>query len=285
MDSKETKSCFEKVAIFMVLYNPNKNVFSAIKSYSKFHHMYIFDNSIKNNEKELIMNGYIGFYHFNNQNVGYTSGLNYLLSIAMKNLYINNIMIVDQETFFEENNYYEFYDFFESNQDIGVLSPKYKIDRKKYSESKKEATYSKWVMFNGTLIKKSLFFKLGGFDNRFFIDWSDYDFCLSAYKIGYKICTYNHYTMRLNAGITKQAKFIHYKFGYCSPLRIYYQFRDGLLCFKKHHYLKILIILFYKFAKILLLFDNKKLFICEMFRGINDFRRREYNDKCNNGCV
>lgn len=274
----ETQFAFENIAICMVIYNPTLEVFETIKSYSMFSNIFIFDNSKESNKKDIDSFKINCTYFFDSTNIGYTKALNVLFKYAYEKK-IPYCMPVDQESNFVYENFINYFCYFVDTPKIGVLSPFFLIDRKKRKPKRNTFTKSKWVMFNDSLIRTNLLHDINYLDERFFIDWSDYDFCLSISKKEYISGTYNKYIVKAHPGITRKTRIMKIKYGYCSPIRIYYQFRDGLLCYSKHRYKKIYLILLIKFIKILILFDKKNQFLNMVLEGIKDYKTGDFGKR------
>lgn len=263
----------ELVAV-VVLYNFNEKVIENIMSYNKYCKIvYAIDNSETKSKYEHELRKIDNLEYIRlGENYGIAKALNEGIKLAQKvntkwvltmdqDSYINNDIIKVYEEELKKLN----------AEDIAILSPVYNIDRKKLEVYKgiKEKEYS---MQSANLINIDVYNKIGDFKEDFFIDVVDYEYCLRARKNGYKIIQCGEAILEHSPAITKEKKIFGKKiqFGYCSPIRIYYQARNLLWTAKKYKSIKMLEILIVKLLKILLLFDNKKKFLKYYAKGIKD---------------
>jgi GT2 family glycosyltransferase len=87
----------------------------------------------------------------------------------------------------------------------GLLSPFWTyVSRKKLKATCDSSTYVYMVVGTAFIVKKSLFLKLGGFDNDFFYGGEDNDFCWRSWMAGFKV---------MYLPITVYHKGIAYKWG------------------------------------------------------------------------
>ena len=69
------------------------------------------------------------------------------------------------------------------------------------------------------------------------------------------------------------------RYGVASPLRYCYGARNLYYVFRKYHSKEMLKGLFIRYAKVLLLFDNKKSYLKAMNEGIHDARNNVFGEK------
>lgn len=260
----------------VVLYNPKENVINNIKSYNTYcSKLIIVDNSEEINQSihnELSQLENVEIIILNDN-----KGIAYALNIGIKKAIKYNykwLMTMDQDSRFNENlieKYFETTTSCDLNY-VAVIAPNFKFDRKKFFEydGYKE---KKYVMQSGCLINIDICKVIGEFKEEFFIDGVDYEYCLRARKNSYKVLECGNAVLEHNPAETR--KFLFFKYGYCSPSRIYYQIRNLLWINKNYKLLKMKIIILYKLFKIIFLFDNKKGYLKMYKRGKKDF----YNNK------
>jgi rhamnosyltransferase len=97
-------------------------------------------------------------------------------------------------------------------------------------------TNSKVVITSGNLVRLEIFEKVGMFDESFFIDYVDFEFCLRCATYGYQIITCNNARLSHRLGDSS----FHTLFGKkCmvtnhSPLRLFYRSKNRFLVYRKY---------------------------------------------------
>lgn len=269
-----------KVASITILYNFDKTNIENIKTYEKYvDKVIVVDNSDKDDNykklKEYLKN-YI--YIRMNGNEGIAKALNVGIEKAKK-LKCEWVLTMDQDTNVDFDIVKSYLDIFENKiiekQNVLLLSPNYNFDRHNCVVEDKVEKID-YVMQSANLVNVDKFELNGIFKEDFFIDMVDFEFCLRAKRQGYDMYSCKNLVVNHNPGITKKTKFLKRKYGYCSPLRIYYQSRNILWTYKEYKNKKMLLILLYKLYKILFLFDNKKEFLQMYFKGIKDCKNNKF---------
>lgn len=269
-----------KVASVTVLYNFDKSNIENIKTYEKYvDEVIVVDNSDTDenyNELKNELKNYI--YIKMNGNEGIAKALNFGIEKA-KELKCDWVLTMDQDTKVNFNIVKGYIDVLnykiENKKNVLLLSPNYNFDRHKcVVEDKIEKT--DYVMQSANLVNIYIFESNGKFKEDFFIDMVDFEFCLRAKRNAYDMYSCKNLVVSHNPGITKTTKLLKKKYGYCSPLRIYYQSRNILWTFKEYKNIKIFLILLYKLYKIIFLFDNKKEFLNMYFKGIKDCKNNKF---------
>ncbi len=259
----------------VVLYNPTLEVVENIKSYNKYcKEVIAVDNSDMKNEivirqiKKIKNLKYVSL----NGNHGIAKALNVGCKYGKNNNY-KWVLTMDQDSKFNDNLIKIMFDHIRDYHDIGIISPNYFFDRKRNSKYTGVKT-KKYTMQSGNLLNLNIYEKIGEFKEEFFIDGVDYEYCLRLNKNGYKVYECGEAILYHNPGITK--KLLFFKYGYCSPTRIYYQVRN--LSWISHEYksFKIKLILIYKWLKIMFFFDNKKEYFNMYKKGITDYRNNRF---------
>ena len=265
-----------KVAGIVVAYNIDKNeILNNIYTYINFvNEVIIVDNSDNiGNLKELEKLEKIKYINLRG-NEGIAKALNKGIEYAIQNEY-DFILTMDQDSKFD-NNLIDIYINYLDDK-TAIYSPNYIIERKKEKKYKKDIQNVYWTMTSGNLLNLNLYKIIGKFREDFFIDGVDYEYCLRARKNGYNVLQCNKARLIHCPGITKTKKilFKKYKYGYMSPIRMYYQIRNLSVIAKEYKSIKAHGILIIKFLKIIILFDKKKKFLKMYYKGIKD-------SKCNN---
>lgn len=156
---------------------------------------------------------------------------------------------------------------------IGLLYPLYKIDGVLVRNPEKR------VLQSGSLVNVDYWKLVGGYEERYFIDYVDYDYCARLLGIGCLIQNVPEIILSHRPGnkayrIMWGGVKLHYVS--IAPIRYYYMARNGLdyiLCRKDWHqavpYLKAV-------AKILLQESPKKNRFHYFLRGVVDFFRNQW---------
>lgn len=266
-----------KVCSVTVLYNFNEENINNLKTYEEYvDKVIVVDNSISSEYYKKYFSQLSNYYYISmDGNKGIAEALNVGIEYAINNEY-DWVLTMDQDSKFTNNLIDEY--FKNIRNDVFIYSPNYLIDRRKEKKYKKDNQIIYWTMTSGNLLNISLYKKIGKFKENFFIDGVDYEYCLRGKKMEYKILQCNNALLRHNPGITKEKKFLwwQYKYGYMSPLRMYYQIRNLSWIAHEYNCNKARLIIFAKLLKIILLFDDKKEFFCKFKQGKKDFKNNNF---------
>ncbi len=272
-----------KIGCVVVLYHPDDTVICNIKSYIEyFDKVYLIDNTedTRLNDDVFLQNKnvcYIASY----ENIGLPAALN----IGLKQLKLDGFsyaVTMDQDTKYDESPI-DFFNFCINTPDnVAVIGPQYKIDRLKMpvkSETYDEILFS---MTSSSFFKLEIMDKLGYFDEKLFLDTLDAEYCLRAKENGYKTIRYNNFIVEHHPAITKKTRIFRLKYGYCSPIRIYYQNRNGYYCLYKYKNKLFKKGILKRYIKIIFLFPNKVKYLNMMKKGRKDAKNNifgKYNNK------
>lgn len=245
-----------------------KNIDSYIGYVDK---MLIIDNSENMDLKKIEKDNIVYISLGGNKGIG--KALNVGAEYAIKSGY-DFMLTMDQDSCFENNLVEEF----KKNicEDVAIYAPNYLIDRKKNKKIKKDSQVVYWTMTSGNLLNLDAYRKIGGFREDFFIDAVDYEYCLRAKKHGFKVLQCNTARLHHNPGITKIKHFLifDYKYGYMNPIRFYYQIRNLLYVSDEYSSIRAKIIIYLKILKVILLFENKIVFLKYFKKARYDFKHK-----------
>lgn len=266
-----------KIAGVVVWYNPDKESISNIKTYNhNIDKLYIIDNSEHlmgnpfDNDKDI---EYISF----GKNMGLAFALNAAVRKAMSENY-DWLLTMDQDSKFS-NNIIEIYKNYIVNNDckrVAILSPQYNTERN-HPVKNNDIVELYWTMQSADLFNLNVMRELGLFEEKYFIDCIDYEYCLRARKYGYKILRCNEAVLNHSPAINKRIGLFNY--GYASPIRIYYQTRNAYDMWLKYESIKALGIILIKFIKSILLYDNKIIYIKMIKEGLCDGANGKFGKK------
>ena len=258
-----------------VLYNPTEEVFENISSYlNGLNKLYLVDNS--EIEDNVLKNKFLEFspkieYIKLNGNEGIAKALNIAKNKAMKENY-NWLLTMDQDSKFENDDFLKMLNlvkkYFKKN--IAIFSPFHKTIGSIYEN--KEMIEKDVVMTSGNLLNLKIVQKIGDFEEKFFIDEVDHDYCYRIKKENYKIVVLNEIILRHNLGNIREYKF--FSVTNHNYIRRYYITRNKLYMTKKYPFLRKRYIkgIFKDTIKIILVETDKIKKLKMIYLGIKDFK-------------
>ena len=254
-----------KCAAIVVLFYPDSDTVKNIESYlDQFQEVYLIDNSDISNYGLLKKNlsSSVKYYpQMKNRGIAFALNLGFEKALESQ---IPYVITLDQDSRFETNilEEYSYYIINHDMREVLALSPQYKTDRnkiiRKYGYSIINLTMQSGCLFQTTIVNT-----IGNFDTNLFLDTVDWEYCMRGRNYGLKIIKCNSAILLHKPATTKEINLLGYKFKYgvASPVRYYYQIRNLLWLFRKYKSVYCILIMFIKWAKILLLFDNKEEYI------------------------
>lgn len=184
----------------IVLYNPNierlRENIEAIKQ--QVDKIVFVDNGSKNKDYNQLLNPQYKYVLINNQhNKGIACALNQIMNYAEKHGY-TQVLTLDQDSVCTPNMVTTLIQY--SNNNVGIVCPI--TEDRNFKEdfsylNGKGVIEIDWCITSGSLTNVRAWKKAGGFDERLFIDWVDWDFCIALKHKGFKILR------------TENAKLIH----------------------------------------------------------------------------
>lgn len=238
----------------VVLYNP---IFSEISEFlnqlinSKYF-LFIIDNSEKKLGKEFdifINNPSVRYKNFN-KNKGLAFAQNQGINEAILRSF-ETITLFDQDSFINSKNYIKLVETFNQSK-YDIMSPLVvsKKDHSKVEESLK-INFIGWpsptkvikskminptdiIIASGLTCSLKIFKDVGLFDEDFFIDYLDIEWCLRAKSMGKKIAVNRLITLFHSIGIG-QEDYVLFKPQIHPPERTFYQFKNNFALFNKSH--------------------------------------------------
>ena len=222
-----------------VLYNPSGEVIENITSYLKeLNKLYLIDNSeIEDNilkNKFLELSPKIEYIKLNG-NEGIAKALNIAKNRAIKENY-NWLLTMDQDSKFENNDFPKMLDLMKKyfNENIAIFSPFHKTIGSIYEN--KDILKKDTVMTSGNLLNLKIAQKVGDFEEKFFIDEVDHNYCCRIKKLGYEIIVLNKIILEHKLGNIKKYKF--FSVTNHNYVRRYYITRNRLYMIKEYSFLK-----------------------------------------------
>lgn len=267
----------KKIYGVVVLYNPNiTEVMDNINSYINYlDRLYMIDNSEKNNFEHLkkhIKDNKKLEYMWLTENKGIAVALNIGKNKAIKSN-AEYLLTMDQDSKFEKN-FNKMIRWIEKNnrklKNIAIVSPRHRI-RKDNFKLKNKIEEKEAIMTSGNILNLELIKEIGDFNEDFFIDEVDHEFCYRIREKKYKILYLNEILLDHKLGDLKNYfLFIVTNHNY---IRRYYITRNKLYMAKMFPKIRIkyLFGIAIDLFKILCFEKDKKRKIKYFFKGIKDF--------------
>jgi rhamnosyltransferase len=280
-----------KVAGVCVLFNPIDEMILNINSYiDELGILYLIDNSDKPLSDQLLLLKTASKqikYICNNKNLGIATALNIAARYAIQEGY-EWLLTMDQDSKASLNMLSVLYDFIQNTSisNIGIVAaqPDTPI-RKKRKES--GYTVMDTVITSGNLVNLNVYTIVGGFEDKFFIDYVDHYFSLGVRQNGYCIIQVNNAVLHHTLGNSSVKCFFEIKMILTNHnhLRKFYMTRNRLYLYKK--YFKVFPMFVFKdmrqffieIIKILLYEDNKLMKLKYICVGISAYLRNEFGEQ------
>lgn len=209
-----------ELSIIIPNYNTHKLTLDCIKSLKNHlknisYEIIIVNNSSRDTEREILQsrlkeNG--GLKIINSENRGFGAANN----LGIESAQGEYLLLLNSDTLMVDNSINKMLNFLKKHPEIGGVTPlMYQKDGKtlqrhffgqfqslglitfkrfqgRRPDLKHDFFYSDTITFAAMMIKKSLFDKVGGFDENFFMYWEDDDLCKRLNKIGFKNAVLTH---------------------------------------------------------------------------------------------
>ena len=218
------------IAAVVILYNPSESLFEHISSYHKFvTDVIVVDNS-ENPNYNLLLRLQKKFrieLIINCVNIGIAAALNKGIKKAIT-MGADWVITMDQDSFFEGEmlkNYLLLFDNISDKKKIAALGPVYN----KSSINNKILKVDSLIT-SGSLINADVFKRIGGYDEKLFIDEVDNDFCYRAQIEAFNLFQCTEICMNHSLGNRKEIVTIfgqRHSTTLHAPIRIYYIIRNS----------------------------------------------------------
>lgn len=199
-----------KVVAIMVTYNPDilmleENIQSILPQVDA---LFLFDNGSENVEEIIEVqkrNNLMAI--FNPENVGLGRAYNEILT---KNLHLFEYFVTfDQDTSILPGSISTLTEILKNNHNIGVVGPVF--SRESSSVSNKGN-----IIFKDSIIQSCAVFRskaaetTGGFNEKYFIDSVDFEYCLRMIKKGFKVALFDGVKIKHDLGVERKSFGIKY---------------------------------------------------------------------------
>lgn len=226
-------------------------------------------------------------YLKNKSNLGIAKSLNKAINQAIKIGY-RWILTLDDDTLISATYTSELLNFYNTTkiENIGIISLSRNSTINSEDDGKQlvcsnKINLKRSIITSGSFFNSEVFEEVQGFDDSFFIDLVDFDFCTKLRKKNYKIIQLSKIGMKHKVGNSR----IYSIFGFHIviynhlPFRLYYQIRNSLAFSKKHICFEPILSIYILFdifrlpIKAILFENQKKIRIKYLFYGLWDSLR------------
>jgi len=282
-----------KTALIVILYNPDiQEVSENISSYIDSVDLLItVDNSETSNHQLETSDKIIHIR--NNENLGIAKALNQGI-IKAKELNFQYAILMDQDSqFFDATKAINALHIAIQDKESNFISSSIVVNANiAPKENQKELKYIDNCITSGSMLRLSMTDDIGLHDEKLFIDYVDFEYCLRARNMGYTIVETKLSTLKHLIGDSKKVsmKFFPWYKTYAtnhSPLRRYYRWRNSVYVWRKYYKTnpkwvkKNIRHTFNDLKKILLFEDQRFLKFRAIFLGIKDAYQERYGIRKN----
>lgn len=220
-----------KILVLIVTYNPVVEFVAKNLVFFKNYSVLIVDNASSNvNELHYLREKYDHVKIVeNNYNKGIACALNQGLNYAKQNSF-DFLLTMDQDSSFRSE-----IDIlakgFETSENVGVVCPSiFDRNSKKFDIVAQEYQEVPLAITSGCLCRVASLLDVGGFDDKLFIDYVDFDICLRLYNRGFKIVRSRDCILNHSLGNSRVYTLLGLKFVSTNhePFRRYYNARNRI---------------------------------------------------------
>lgn len=265
VENQKFESHSYRIVCIVPLYNPTNEEIKNIESYvDTLDYCILMDDSQveHRNVCSVLLEKYRGRvdYIWNKNNIGLCKSANNGMKAAIK-LGAEWILIMNPDSKPHNDIVSVFREYIDKNDtdNIAILAPRYNYDRHRRNIRLGNRKIS-FVMMSGSMINVKALKRIGFYDERFFIDGLDNEWCLRALRAGYHIIECSEALLDHHPAETREVKVLGktvFKYGWDRPERYYYQFRGLFLIHDEYHSIYNDLFCLYKLLKCILFFDNK----------------------------
>lgn len=182
----------------------------------------------------------------NRENLGLGFALNQGIEFAKEKSY-SHVWLFDQDSFLESDAIGIFLDTVQKEESGGFIGRKiasfgpniFDTIKKRniygIKEDEKGIEEKSFLITSGSFYRTEVLDEVGFFNDKFFIDYLDYEWCFRAGSKGYVHCVVCEATMRHSIGNESKKILGLFSVAIHSPFRWYFLFRNGILICKMSH--------------------------------------------------
>ncbi|MDF2849830.1 MAG: glycosyl transferase family 2 [Sphingobacterium multivorum] len=266
--------------VLIITYNPDVSfVVNNLQSFVEEVSILIVDNAssnFKELEEAVLDYSHVGII-MNKENLGIAKALNQGLNYAEKNSF-DYILTMDQDSSFV-GSIQPLFDGFSISERVAVVCPSiFDVNSHNYDLATSEYQKVFLAITSGCLCKVESLLKVGGFEDKLFIDYVDFEICLRLQTHHFLILRSREAVLNHSLGESRVYKLAGIKFISTNhnSLRRYYNARNRIFLARKYgrKYPKLIfgnLISFFKTQLIIVFFEkNKKAKLKAVWKGIAD---------------
>lgn len=218
-----------KLAGLVVLYNPDNSIEQNISSYiDQVGRLYVFDNSDIRSEiaDKLQLNNKVTIIH-SGHNEGIAKALNAGALKAIDDGY-NFLLTMDQDSFVTAGMIDNLLTAINEFNNAGIISP---VHTNKFNTPPTSPERYQEILVtktSGNILNLEVYKSVGPFNEDFFIDYVDIEYCMRIIQAGYKVVQVNDAILIHNEANLTEKKFLFkivYPYNH-HPVRFYYKTRN-----------------------------------------------------------
>ena len=272
----------------ITLFNPNISEIENLKKISSlFDRVIVYDNS-KFKSKEKFKSNFLDntdkfIYISHNKNNGLSRAYNEIFYTAHK-LNYDFICILDQDSILLKDNFFEIISFIDKNHSnkTAIYAPKmiHQGSSKKHRVTINKMKNINWCISSGSIFNLKSFLEIKKFDENYFIDRLDLDYCKRVIQKGYYIKLLYGYNLYQKLGTKRKLFGINYYEH--NPMRHYYIYRNRLYYYHKFYEkrllmkFKLLLLNFFHLIRILFIELDKVKKLNYIKKARNDFKTKKF---------
>ena len=258
-----------KFSAGITLFNPKlEEINNVIKYTSVFDRVYVYDNSVEQYDRSGLNNSSVEII-----SQGRNDGVGKACRIMTEQAKIDQfdfIMLFDQDSKIDQDNIIRIIEFIEDQKvDATIYCPQIVFD-KMTDLVKGGYQFVDWCITSGTVVKLKDYGESITFDDNYFIDRVDKDFCYQIINDDKKICQINDALLYQQLGETSRNGYSTHQ-----PFRHYYIARNRAYFNGKYGKSKLLTML-QSFRHICIIIKNEPQKINKIkmvFKGLSDYKR------------
>lgn len=277
-----------KVAGVTVLYHPTIEIVENIKSYIKqIDILYLINNTPDDLDQDIVssLNSNKVVLVNNKKNKGIATALNQAANLAQKDNY-GYLLTMDQDSKVSDNLVEKALRILQDDIRVGIVYPV--VINNVSSQISKTNASDKFpiAMTSGSIMRLAIFNEVGGFLDKLFIDYVDYELSIRMILNGYKIIKMEDIFVYHNLGNIKEIKLLSIRVYPTNhlPIRWYYRTRNRFYIYNNYkksipEFIQQDKIIFIKELIKILLFENKKISKYNMIlRGYLDYKKNKFGE-------
>ena len=220
-------------------------------------------------------------YYWNGNNIGLCKSINAGIRIALNNR-ADWILMMDQDSY-PENDIVAVYKRYISGHNVektAILAPQYNYDRhpRRAHPGIRQISFAN---LSGSLINTKAILNFGLYDERFFVDGLDTEWCLRARKNHYTLLECSEAVIHHHPAETRYVELFGrriFGYGYSTCDRYYNQIKACLLINDLYHDKRNVLILIMKCTKAFILYGDRIKFLQATIKAIKDHGLKNYAD-------